>query len=208
MEITILLLTLAALTFAQDTFSDIPTVAASHPQPTSTTSSHFRLVVDVTSHDVELSVQDWAVSSYHIGPCYSYAVLLPKIESSPDYSRAFYVNGTESDVQLETNDIITDGGTPRVPYALVVPAAKHADKDGRRPVQMNCGYGTSGVTVLRRTDTTPHLRYVNKATHEPFGGWYACNTSLIYGPAVVLYYRETEEPTPKGCVDIKLCTEW
>ncbi len=207
MEIAILLLTLAALAFSRDTCSDTPTSAASHTQPTSTSSSHFRLVVDVTSHDLEPSIQDWAVSSYHIGPCYSYAVLLP-YNGSADYSRAFYVNGTSSDVKGGTSNIITDGGTPPVPYGVDVPAAKDADKDGRRPVQMNCGEGTPGVIISRRADTNPRLRYNDKADNEPFGGWYACNSSLIYGPAVVLYYRGREEATPKGCADLTLYTEW
>lgn len=208
METATLLLTLAALAFTRDTCSDAPISAASPPQPTATTSSHFRLVVDVTSHDLEPSIQDWAVSSYHIGPCYSYSVLLPNNGSSLDYSRAFYVNGTEDDVKREASDIITDGGSPRVPYGVVVPAATNADKDGRRPVQINCGYGTPGVIVSRRETALPRLRYVSKANDEPFGGWYACKESLIYGPAVVLYYRGREEVTPNGCANLTLYTEW
>lgn len=207
MQTATLLLTLAALAFTSDTCSDAPTSAAWPPQPTATTSSHFRLVVDVTSHDLEPSIQDWAVSSYHIGPCYSYSVLLPNNGSSPDYSRAFYVNGTADDVERRASGIITDGGSPRVPYGVIVPAATNADKDGRRPVQINCGSGTPGVIVSRRETALPRLRYVSKANDEPFGGWYACKESLIYGPAVVLYYRGGGKVTPNGCAALMLYTE-
>jgi hypothetical protein len=160
-------------------------------------SANFRLVAKPISDELKPSVEGWGVSSYHIGACYDYAVL----EGNADYSRAFYVNGTAKAVKHQKSDVLTDGGTPAVPYGIIVPGTKDVDEEGRRAVQINCGDGTAGVQISRRHDTTPHLAYQS-------GSWYACNTSLPYGPAVVVYYRDSSEHLPDECIDIRLDTQW
>ncbi|KAK5163285.1 uncharacterized protein LTR77_010871 [Saxophila tyrrhenica] len=202
-----LVLGITGLAAAKTTCSEKATSATPTPQLSCTTSSNFRLVADVISGDLAPSIQDWAVSSYHIGACYDYAILQPNDGSSPDYSRAFYVNGTAADARDKTSDIITDGATPPVPYGVIIPSANETDQDDRRPVQINCGYGTAGVVVSRGSSMKPHLRYVDKTADTRFGGWYACDSDLPYGPAVVLYYRDREEAIPEECAELTLYTQ-
>ncbi|KAK5124076.1 hypothetical protein LTR85_002273 [Meristemomyces frigidus] len=179
------------------------TSATSPSYPTHTTSPNFRLIANVTSCDLDPPIQNWAVTSYHIGAGELLAVL-----SSDDAGRAFYVNGTPSDIRYGSAEILSDGGTPTFPYGFIVPPANQTDGNGRRDVQINAGDGTTGVAIAGFPNPIPSLTYGNAAAGESFGGWYACNTTLPYGPAIVLYYRSLHDATPAGCADLTLLPEW
>ena len=107
-----------------------------------------------------------------------------------------------------TADILTDGGTPLFHYGLIFPQANETDSKERRAVQVNCGLGTAGLGLSHFPNSMPHLIYANKAVEETFGGWYACNTTLLYGPAIASFYRSQKETTPAGCADLILYPEW
>lgn len=38
------------------------------------------------------------------------------------------------------------------------------------------------------------------------GEFYVCNSTLLYGPAITLYYKEEKKETPEGCTDVELRT--
>ncbi|KAK3719269.1 hypothetical protein LTR37_004488 [Vermiconidia calcicola] len=175
--------------------------------PTYTTSPNFRLVASVKKNDLSPSIDDWTVSTYHLGACYEAAVMTPSDTDDEDYGRTFYANGTNSDIQDGKGDIVTDGATPPTPYGFTVPQLDQTDDDDRRAVQIICGEGTPGVAITRSSNSRPHLIYNDQAGNETFGGWYACNAALGPDNEVILYYRSSEEETPDGCADLILYPE-
>ena len=60
---------------------------------------------------------------------------------------------------------------------------------------INCGIGTPGVEVKKG----PRVVYGT-------GEFYVCNSTLLYGPAITLYYREGDQKTPGGCENVELKT--
>lgn len=191
MEILLLLTTLIGLAIASTECAD------------TTTASNFRLVANITNNDLSPSIQDWDVSSYHIGPCWDYATLVQPDKNDLDYSRKFYLSGTKTEVNHGQADVLTDGATPPTPYGIVVPRANETDDEGRRAVQIMCGMRTPGVSISGKR---PHLSYHDE--NDATGVWYACERDLPYGSAVVLYYRDLEASTPNGCAELKLYPEW
>ena len=201
MAVLILLTALRGLTTAAPQ-SKATSCTEEQSSPTSTTSPNFYLVANVTSHDLQPSIQNWAVSSYHVGACLSVAVLEP---NDAQYHRAFYANGTSDQVRDGKRDILTDGATPLTPYGFIVPPA-NVTPSNDRIVSINCGDGTLGVAITR--DPEPlHLTYTERDGGE-FGSWYACNSSLPFGPAVALYYRDQDAETPQDCAEVTLLPEW
>ncbi|KAK4546117.1 hypothetical protein LTR36_002254 [Oleoguttula mirabilis] len=170
--------------------------------PAHTTSPNFRLLANVTSCDLTPSIQNWALTSYHVGAGEAVAVL-----TSDHAGRAFYVAGSPTDVRYGNASIFSDGGTPPFPEGLVVSQANETDDQGRRSVRINAGDGTIGVALAAFPNPIPSLTYGNAAEAESFGGWYACNTTLPYGAAIALYYRSLQEATPGGCADVTLLPE-
>ena len=201
MDILVVLASLVvSLATAAPPCQSLPTTPSDQPPATSTTSPNFRLVADVTSGDFSTSIQNWWLSSYHIGPCYDYAILT----EDPHEAEAFYVNGTDADVRNRNADILTDGATPTTPYGLVISQMNDTDDEGRRTVFINCGEGTSGAAIGSTRDGRPIL----VADSGGFGGWYACNETLPYGPAVLLYYQGSDDIVPEGCAHLVLYPEW
>lgn len=197
----ILLSALAALGTAAPVGTASTATAPAYPTPTM--SPNFRLVANVTSCDVELGIQNWALTSYHIGAGEAVAVFT----SNDTAGRAFYVGGTPVDVDNGTAQIFSDGGTPPFPEGFVIPSANETDGEGRRTVQINTGNGTPGVAIADPY-SVPILTYDDVADANDFGGWYACNTTLPYGPAIALYYQSRGGATPSGCADLTLLPQW
>ncbi|KAF2650188.1 hypothetical protein K491DRAFT_683224 [Lophiostoma macrostomum CBS 122681] len=154
---------------------------------------NFAITADLPPESPLAVANGWNLTSYHISPCYDYAVFLN------DTGRTFYANGTADDVSTHNLTILSDGGTPPWPWGTIVSAANATDDEGRRNVFIDCGIGTTGLEVERGGRDT-EVAYGN-------GGFYVCNSTLLYGPAIALYYREAEEETPTGCEDVKLRTE-
>lgn len=189
----------------------ILTILTSAKETCTTTISraqNFRLVASLTNpqNDLDPPIAGHVLSSYHISACYDVAELVPPISSSTGSAagRAFYVNGTGNDILTGNTDVLSDGGTPPTPYGIVVPEKE--ESAGGRMVRVQCGEGTKGLGVKSgglNGGGVPTLQY-----KETFGVWYACETELPYGPAVVLYYRGRTELTPEACVEIQLDAEW
>lgn len=176
------------------------TIAPSNP--TTSTSANFRLVANVTNGDLTPSIENWAISTYHITAGLDYVILEPNNVTT---SRVFYINGTTAEVNHETSNILTDDGTPPTPYGLIVPPPNVTDSQGRRALELQAAPGTAGIFLSPSVDSMPHLVYDTVGLESTF---YACNTTLPYGPAVVVYYRTREEATPAGCADLVLYPEW
>lgn len=68
-------------------------------------------------------------------------------------------------------------------------------------VHINAGLGEAGILLANFPNPIPYLSAPGSASG---GGYYACNNSLPFGPAVQLLYRYFEEITPEGCVDVTL----
>lgn len=73
-------------------------------------STSFRLVANVTGADLTPSVQNYILTSYHVGAGLAAAVLVPNDEATT--GRQFYVNGTAEDVRYNRGNILSSGGTP------------------------------------------------------------------------------------------------
>ncbi|MCJ1375375.1 hypothetical protein MMC20_006610 [Loxospora ochrophaea] len=172
---------------------------------TYTTSPQFTIVAHVISSNRSLSIEDWAIYSYHTGAGLATATLLNPA-TYPDPPRYFYVNGTAADVRYNTADVLSDGGTPPFPEGLIVPPPTETDDEGRRYLQINAGDGTPGVGITRFPDSQPRVYYADHETPGGPGQFYACNSTLIppFSPEIVVYYRGQDALTPPGCVDITL----
>jgi hypothetical protein len=154
---------------------------------------NFAITADLPPNSPLAVAQGWNLTSYHIQPCYDYAVF------TNETGRTFYANGTTEDISTHSANILSDGGTPPWPWGTIVSAANATDDQGRRNVFVNCGLGTAGLEVKK----------VRRDTEVVYGSgdFYVCNSTLLYGPAITLYYRESEESTPTGCEDVKLRTK-
>jgi len=183
-------------------FSSISKAALSSESPFSRASS-IKLVVDPLRSDLRPSIESWEVTSYHVSPCYDYAVLQDPRLYNNSGGRTFYVNGTKSH-PFYTN-ILSDGGTPPSPYGMIIPHQNDTDAFGRRPVRINCGPGTEGLGIARVAggrDANPHLTDMSTS----LSWFYACNTTLPFGRAIQLFFASHlfDEKTPAGCVVVDL----
>ncbi|KAF2679292.1 hypothetical protein K458DRAFT_408153 [Lentithecium fluviatile CBS 122367] len=135
------------------------------------------------------TIQNWNFSSYHISACSSRAVFSPN-----STGRTFYANGTDAEFSSRTATLNTDGGTPPWPWGVSVAGPDEVDEEGRRSVSIACGRGTEGVQVAEWPGTV----------YYETGSWYVCNATLVYGPAMALFWRTKVERTPEGCVNVEL----
>jgi hypothetical protein len=162
--------------------------------------ANFKLVADVTSSDLSPSIQNWELTSYHISPCYDYAVLQDPAAYNNAGGRPFYANGTASEIRFHQGNLLSDGGTPPFPYGFIVPSLNTTDGDGRRAIAINCGAGTNQVGISTFPDPEPKLvSYAYGA-----GQFYVCNATLPYGPAIQLFVRDFESATPDDCAEVNL----
>lgn len=188
------LLVILALLFSS------PSVATPSESPFSR-ATNFKLVADPLRHDLKPSIQSWEVTSYHISPCYDFAVLEDPRAFNSSGGRLFYANGT--DPHPFFTNVLSDGGTPATPYGLSIAGRNETDAHGRRPVRINCGPGTGGFGVARMAGSRdPHLTDAN-----PTLGWfYACNSTLPFGSAIQVFFASQffDEKTPAGCTVVDL----
>lgn len=172
--------------------SSAPT-ATSPIFPPKTTSANFRLIANVTANDLSPSINNFVLTSYHIGAGQAYAVLAENADATA--GRIFYINGTATDVRYGTSNVLTDGGTPLFPFGITV---NPVDASGEQAVSINAGEGQSGVGLTLFPDPISALRVVGGA------GFYACTNTLPYGPAVQVLSKAQGQTTPAGCADITL----
>ncbi|KAF5875674.1 uncharacterized protein Bfra_011436 [Botrytis fragariae] len=197
---TNILSTLALLTSVT---SAAPTRRQTYSTPPKSTSTHFTLVANVTSGD--LAINDFVLESYHTGAGTAYAVLAEdNTEANP---RIFYINGTATDVRFGNSSTITDSGSEpdSFPESLTItPSDPASSSSGRSTVEINAGAGQPYVGLTASPSQTTQLHGYQGET------FYACNTTLLYGPAIQLFYRGYSQETPAGCSDVALlpqCSE-
>lgn len=157
--------------------------------PDTSSSFNFRIRPDFASYDSPLrAIKGWDLSSYHLSPCYDYAVFTNQT------GRIFYANGTAEEFSDRTSTIASDGGSPPWPWGIVVSAANATDSKGRRQVYIDCGAGTPGMSVADWPATV----------YYQTGTFYVCEETFLYGPAIALYWREKVDQTPEGCANVEL----
>lgn len=179
---------------AATVFALLNTLASAAPTsspifPPRSTSENFRLIANVTKHDLTPSVNGFELASYHIGAGQGYAVLT---NDTPSTGRIFYTNGTAEEIRYRRSNILSDGGTPLFPFGIVL----NEDKS----VSVNAGLGTAGVNLALFPDPISKLSAVGK------DGFYACQSNLSFG-LVQVFTRAYEEETPAGCADVTLLAQ-
>ncbi|KAF2118451.1 hypothetical protein BDV96DRAFT_597277 [Lophiotrema nucula] len=173
----------------------ILSLLASLAAASTTRAPNFAITASLPPNSPLKAAQGWNLTSYHITPCYDYAVF------NNHEGRTFYANGTASNFSSHTSNILSDGGSPPWPWGTIISAANSTDSEGRRNVYINCGLGTPGLEVVSgRRGQAPSVSYGS-------GEFYVCNSTLLYGPAITLYYREKREETPESCSDVQLKTK-
>ncbi len=76
------------------------------------------------------------------------------LDQNTTYADAFYLAGSK---KHDNTTVFTDGATPVTPYGLVIAKEVETDEGTRRPTELNCGDGTTGVHI---TTTGLTGRYV------------------------------------------------
>jgi len=191
------LFTLLPLLSSTAAHPSLPRQAPNYPPHSQ--SQNFNLIANVTdpSSDLTPSINGWILSSYHVGAGEDYAVL------EQDYSvgRVFFVNGTAEEVRFNQADLLSLEGTPPFPAGVSIDNPNITNTLGEHTVHINAGLGEAGILLANFPNPIPYLSAPGSASG---GGYYACNNSLPFGPAVQLLYRYFEEITPEGCVDVTL----
>jgi len=183
-----------ALALLSTLVSSAPTSAPIYPPKTD--GQYFTLVANVTAGDLTPSINSFVVDSYHVGAGEDYAVLVANTTDGGDAGRVFYVNGTANDVHYGTSNLLTNGGTPSVPYGVSINVA---NATGFQTVSIDGGIGEAGVGLTQFPDPISELYFGSYAN-----GWYACNNGLASGYAVQLFFKTEGTVTPAGCADITL----
>lgn len=164
--------------------------------PASSNSVNFKLIANVTAGNFALGIENWAVNSYHTGAGTAYAVLTNP-SSSP--GRLFYANGTykgHGDYKGVENILSDEGSSPMFPAGFVVPTPANAT--ALVSVEINGGLGTDGVGIAGFPAPVAELGYHG-------GSWRVCNETLLYGPAMQLFWQGGyETPIPEGCAQVRL----
>ncbi|KFY19946.1 hypothetical protein V493_07793 [Pseudogymnoascus sp. VKM F-4281 (FW-2241)] len=155
-------------------------------------STSFRLVANVRGNDLVPSIQDYVLTSYHVGAGQGAAVLVPNDDANA--GRQFYVNGSAEDVRYNRGTVQSSGGTPSFPFGIqIAPAPSTA-------VTINAGLGTPGVGLARFPSSVTYLT-------APEAGYVACKQQLPYGEAIALNVLRRGEAVPAGCAEVKLLPE-
>ncbi|KAK4189067.1 hypothetical protein QBC35DRAFT_494627 [Podospora australis] len=129
MRIILLVISLNLLTFT--------TTAPSSPTTTPSFKAkafHLLAVVTDPSLDLSPSINGWAVTTAHSGAAQNVAIF-----PSPSSGRLFYENGTTSP---GTTNILTDGGTPLVPFGLATQPPPSDAGSTASVATVNVGPGT------------------------------------------------------------------
>ncbi|KAF2464090.1 uncharacterized protein BDR25DRAFT_381721 [Lindgomyces ingoldianus] len=160
---------------------------------------NFAITAKLSSSSSLIAIQGWNLTHYHFGACYNYAVF------TSGTGRTFYANGTADEFSTHTSNLLSDDGSPFLPWGLIVSAPNATDNQGRRNVYINCGPGTSGVQV--KTDGSFPMMGKGPRVVYGTGEFYVCKSNFVYGLAIALYYREAGEETPARCSNVELQTQ-
>lgn len=137
------------------------------------------------------SFENLYLEAYHTAPAYNWATLYPK--SSQNKGIVGYLNGTKEEFNEQITNLLFKGNG--FPYGFVIDSVNTT----YNPIEINAGSGTQGIFIDQGV-----IKY-----HNPIsGGFYACNNTLIYGPAVQVFYKPKFITTPQGCSDVELVVEY
>ena len=124
--------------------------------------------------------------------------------------RPAHLNGTITDFANKNTDLIFEGS--QYPYGFVI----NMYNKSSQPIEINAGSGTRGIYLYRG-----HVRY----NDPPADGFYgmctlilvirppeaferlitvACNNTLLYGPALQLFYKPRPLCIPRACSAVRL----
>lgn len=129
---------------------------------------------------------------YHIYPAFNYATLYPKTARDPGIIG--FLNGTKQELEDDQGDLIFNLGQAGI-YGFVIDRVNST----YNPIEINAGTGTKGIYINQGV-----IKYNNPIS----GGFYACNSTLLYGPAVQLFFKPKFITTPTGCEDVQLVVEY
>lgn len=148
---------------------------------------------------------------YHIYPALNYAVLSLKSTQNPGVIG--YLNGTATEPADDQGDLLFHFGSDEPPYGFVIDLVNATSN----PIEINAGNGTQGIFIDQGI-----IKY-----HNPIsGGFYgekisavadedmadadeiACNNTLLYGPALQVFYKPKAITTPARCSDVELVVEY
>ncbi|OBT82576.1 hypothetical protein VE02_08687 [Pseudogymnoascus sp. 03VT05] len=160
--------------------------------PPWTQSTNFRLVANVTGADLVPSIQDYVLTSYHVGAGQGAAVLVPNDATNP--GRQFFVNGTAEDIRYNRGTVQSSGGAApnAYPYGIQIAPAPATS------VSINAGLGTTSVGLERFPSPVTYLTAPEAATYV------ACNQQLPFSEAIALNVLRTGEAVPAGCAQLRL----
>ncbi|KAL8847190.1 MAG: hypothetical protein Q9221_007752 [Calogaya cf. arnoldii] len=131
------------------------------------------------------------VEPYHISPTFNYATLWPITARTPGI--VGFLNGTTRQLKYGQGNLLFSGGGGV--YGFIIDSVNAT----YNPVEINAFTGTSGIYVNNGV-----IKYNNPQS----GGFYACNTTLLYGDAVQLFWKPKTTTAPKGCADVELVAEY
>ncbi|KAI4195628.1 MAG: hypothetical protein LQ350_007099 [Teloschistes chrysophthalmus] len=136
--------------------------------------------------------ENLVVEPYHIDPVFNYATLWPK--SAQTQGVKGFLNGTKQQLDGQQGYLAFDFGKGGI-YGFKIDSINSTFN----PIEINAGPGTDGMYIDQGV-----IKYNNPIS----GGFYACNSTLLYGPAVQVYYKPKYITTPKGCSDVQLVVKY
>lgn len=182
-------------TFLISTLLAILTTASPLAKQTAPASSaiNFKLIATLVSggENFDTDIQNWGVSSYHMGAGIAFAQLLPQTQ----HNRLFYANGT--------TNILSDEGPQDAmfPAGFELPPPAN-DTQVRVPVGISAAARGSwglGVQTWGTRDGVAEFQMVDG------GQWSVCNVTEWVGPLVQLFWQKgVEAPVPEGCAVVRL----
>ncbi|KAJ4168043.1 hypothetical protein NW754_011857 [Fusarium falciforme] len=177
-----------------------PHIVTNPRYPDRSTSTGFKLIVNVTDHskDFDPPINNYEITTIHVGAGLS---LVGVVEQD---GRVFYQNGTKDQRQDGEATVLTDGGTPLTPAGLAI----QQNKENKQlyDASLNFGPGTPGVQLNALDDPYTYM------LPETF---VACDESLEYyqGKHFIVIKQarlsidennEIQRNIPDGCAPIRL----
>ncbi|KAL9582465.1 MAG: hypothetical protein Q9212_003273 [Teloschistes hypoglaucus] len=140
--------------------------------------------------------ENLVLEPYHIYPAFNYATLYPK--STQNKGVKGYLNGTRQQLDGQQGYLAFDFGKGGV-YGFEIVRKPDSVNSTFNPIEINAGPGTDGMYIDQGV-----IKYNNPIS----GGFYACNSTLLYGPAVQVFYKPKFNTAPKGCSDVELVVKY
>ncbi|KAL8662055.1 MAG: hypothetical protein Q9202_005029 [Teloschistes flavicans] len=146
----------------------------------------------LSSPSANAAFDNLVLEPYHIYPAFNYATLNKK--STQNQGVTGFLNGTKQQLDDEQGYLAFDFGQGGV-YGFKIDSVNATFN----PIEINAGPGTDGMYIDQGV-----IKYNNPTS----GGFYACDSTLLYGPAVQVYFKPKFITTPSGCADVALVVNY